>query len=122
MATPPPDAQLLPYIDDLITATKAHKIEWVSANPTVYVWDIPNRARTTLQQAITARAQQGHPPSQIKIYIFQVLDMARGSTPRISTQSPVDTPVGQKLDELFATIAEGINQSNLDFLKSLVPR
>lgn len=127
MTTTPSEAQLLEYLDEVIGANSAGRIEWIQANPTTYIWDIPRRARITLQQTTAVRGEPvpGRPgvqkPVQVTTYVFQVQDQTN-NTVRMQTQADQSSPLGKKLALLYDNITAKLTQKNLDFLKSLVPK
>jgi hypothetical protein len=141
MSTMPTETELLAYLDELIEASRAGKIPWGQGNPTTFVWDVPNRARITLQQTSGVRGgpqaimrprrpgvvlppvQQRPPTPAVPFtsYVFQVQELAT-NVMRIHTQNEDTTSVGKKLAELYQNITTNLSRKNLDFLKSLVPK
>lgn len=138
MSSPLPEVELLAYLDELIAANSAGKISWAQANPTTYVWEVPQRARVTLQQTMIQRQVAVPVPQpqravpnrpvvsggvrivQTKAYVLQVMEMPTNAI-RMNYQATADSPAGGKLGQLFDSIASTINKKNIDFLKSLVP-
>jgi hypothetical protein len=127
------------YLSDLMTATKAGKVNWKAVNPTTYVWETgaPRNARLNLQRIdrmvpVSVVGGQvivgGRPQPQQRIvqqpqtsYVFQAFDMATPNLPILNLESSSDPELNKRLTELFELVKSGVSQKTLDFLKSLLP-
>jgi len=110
---PPETQEALQRLQELISASEQGRIPWVQANPSVFLWDVPNRARTTLQQLA--------PPPQSPNYILQVVNPQNGM--QMLLLKGLDDPnLNTALHKLFSVINSGMNRTGLNFLSSLIPK
>lgn len=117
----PEMTEFLSYLDQLMTATAAGKIEWGRLNPTTFTWATLT-ARVNLQRVdqVTQKVEPGKPPVLVRTtnYVFQALE---GALQKLTVSGTEDSLVNQKLGDLYAAITGGYSRRGLDFLRSLLP-
>jgi hypothetical protein len=124
------------YLSDLITATKAGKVNWKTVNPSTFVWETgaPRNARLSLQRVertvqvpIAGQIVVGRPAmprftqQQQTSFVFQAFEMGNPN-PVLNIDSSNDQELNKRLAELFDLVKTGISQKTLDFLKSILPQ
>jgi hypothetical protein len=117
--------ELPAYLDQIIAATQSRKMTWGRANPTTYTWSVPGKPGRIVLQSVDRqqRVVQGNVARMVmtKQYILQVFDNPQNQTPRLSIDGNQSPEINAKLGAIFEAISNGLMQSGLDFLKSLLP-
>ncbi|MBI3477398.1 MAG: hypothetical protein HY010_16825 [Acidobacteria bacterium] len=111
------------YVDELIAATNAGKINWKTVNPSTFVWEpgAPKNARVSLQR-VDRTTPTGNVTRREIFYLFQAFDsMEPNTSPVVSVESRKDGELQLRFATLFELIKTGLSQKNLDFLRSILP-
>lgn len=125
------DKELLGYLAEIVSKTRAQQLPWVKVNPTTYVANVASaNARMSLQKVVKPatppgiRRVVGMPPMATPgtpasaTFVFQVLEAS--GTPVINLNAPAETEIYKALSEIFEAIEEAARKKGLDLLKKIV--
>jgi hypothetical protein len=120
-------ATIIPYLDDLVSATQTGTMKWSSANPSTYYWTTmsPRPARLTIQ-----RVPKGTPkvnPSNRTMYVTQAHEhilqaFDQTNNLQFALDGTESELVNKKLGQIFDAIEASIARQGLDFFKSVIPQ
>ena len=116
---PTNEPQDLSSIDNIIDATKNGTIDWITANPTTYVWTPTSRSKVIVQrvQKTEWSTEQGRPGVRtIKRYVFRAIE---DTIQKLLLNGADDEQINKKLETLYNAIAGSVTRKGLDFLKSI---
>ena len=118
-------AEIRKYLEEVIAATNAGKMDWAQANPTTFFWtSTPPRGRLVIQRVektVPRRLADGRMiATKVVHYVFQALD--QNGTAQFSASGEDIDDLNPLLENLYGVAETSMSRKGREFLKSILPK
>jgi hypothetical protein len=119
---------LVAYVDDLMKATTAGKIDWNQYNPTTFVW---MRVTDPMASLALQRVESSWPKTRIdpdgkKVNMTEktfnyILSVSSPGSMNVTISGQDDPRIKEKLGAIYEGLESGIVEKKLNFLRRTLP-